>query len=288
MLVLGMKYAQKDFLGKVYISPSLKSSALSTSMKGTSNSTELATRYSWFELPKGIDVVRFFQFWTNDGNGRTDIDLSTELFKKVEDGFESKGLSSYYQLENKYVIEDKKVSFKHSGDYQDAPEPDGAIEYVDVRGIGALSDFSDEHYLVMYVNNFNQDDFLSYPSNRAGIMLLSNDEAVTKELYQQKSVFKQFQLVSEVRSVIPLIFDFKQNRLIWVDMSKEINVASNIGSANLNEFLLDVLGKVETTPSIYSMLALNASARGLIVDNPDEADVVFDENTPIFDLLSHL
>lgn len=288
MLVLGMKYAQKDFLGKVYISPSLKSSALSTSMKGTSNSTELATRYSWFELPKGIDVVRFFQFWTNDGNGRTDIDLSTELFKKVEDGFESKGLSSYYQLENKYVIEDKKVSFKHSRDYQDAPEPDGAIEYVDVRGIGALSDFSDEHYLVMYVNNFNQDDFLSYPSNRAGIMLLSNDEAVTKELYQQKSVFKQFQLVSEVRSVIPLIFDFKQNRLIWVDMSKEINVASNIGSANLNEFLLDVLGKVETTPSIYSMLALNASARGLIVDNPDEADVVFDENTPIFDLLSHL
>ena len=288
MLVLGMKYAQKEFLGKVYISPTLGSMALSTSMKGTSNSTELATRYSWFELPKGFDVVRFFQFWTNDGNGRTDLDLSTKLFKKTENGLGKMGMSAFTQLRDEYVIDGKKVSFKHSGDYQDAPEPDGAIEYVDIRGIEALLNSEDEHYLIMYVNNFNQDNFLSYPSNRAGVMLLSNDEAASKELYQQKSVFKQFQLVSEVRGVIPLIFDFKQNRLIWVDMPKEIASHSSVNRAGLDELLLDVLGKVETTPSIYSMLAINALARGVIVDNPDEADVIFDENTPISDLLSHL
>lgn len=288
MLVLGMKYAQKEFLGKVYISPTLGSMALSTSMKGTSNSTELATRYSWFELPKGFDVVRFFQFWTNDGNGRTDLDLSTKLFKKTENGLGQVGMSAFTQLRDEYVIDGKKVSFKHSGDYQDAPEPDGAIEYVDIRGIETLLNSEDEHYLIMYVNNFNQDDFSGYPSNRAGVMLLSNDEAASKELYQQKSVFKQFQLVSEVRGVIPLIFDFKQNRLIWVDMPKEIASHSSVNRAGLDELLLDVLGKVETTPSIYSMLAVNALARGVIVDNPDEADVIFDENTPISDLLSHL
>lgn len=288
MLVLGMKYAQKEFLGKVYISPTLGSMALSTSMKGTSNSTELATRYSWFELPKGFDVVRFFQFWTNDGNGRTDLDLSTKLFKKTENGLGQVGMSAFTQLRDEYVIDGKKVSFKHSGDYQDAPEPDGAIEYVDVRGIETLLNSEDEHYLIMYVNNFNQDDFSGYPSNRAGVMLLSNDEAASKELYQQKSVFKQFQLVSEVRGVIPLIFDFKQNRLIWVDMPKEIASHSSVNRAGLDELLLDILGKVETTPSIYSMLAVNALARGVIVDNPDEADVIFDENTPISDLLSHL
>ena len=288
MLVLGMKYAQKEFLGKVYISPALGSMALSTSMKGTSNSTELATRYSWFELPKGFDVVRFFQFWTNDGNGRTDLDLSTKLFKKTENGLGQVGMSAFTQLRDEYVIDGKKVSFKHSGDYQDAPEPDGAIEYVDIRGIEALLNSEDEHYLIMYVNNFNQDNFSGYPSNRAGVMLLSNDEAASKELYQQKSVFKQFQLVSEVRGVIPLIFDFKQNRLIWVDMPKEIASHSSVNRAGLDELLLDVLGKVETTPSIYSMLAVNALARGVIVDNPDEADVIFDENTPISDLLSHL
>lgn len=288
MLVLGMKYAQKEFLGKVYISPTLGSMALSTSMKGTSNSTELATRYSWFELPKGFDVVRFFQFWINDGNGRTDLDLSTKLFKKTENGLGQVGMSAFTQLRDEYVINGKKVSFKHSGDYQDAPEPDGAIEYVDIRGIEALLNSEDEHYLIMYVNNFNQDDFSGYPSNRAGVMLLSNDEAASKELYQQKSVFKQFQLVSEVRGVIPIIFDFKQNRLIWVDMPKEIASHSSVNRAGLDELLLDVLGKVETTPSIYSMLAVNALARGVIVDNPDEADVIFDENTPISDLLSHL
>lgn len=288
MLVLGMKYAQKEFLGKVHISPTLGSMALSTSMKGTSNSTELATRYSWFELPKGFDVVRFFQFWTNDGNGRTDLDLSTKLFKKTENGLVQMGMSAFTQLRDEYVIDGKKVSFKHSGDYQDAPEPDGAIEYVDIRGIEALLNSEDEHYLIMYVNNFNQDNFSGYPSNRAGVMLLSNDEAASKELYQQKSVFKKFQLVSEVRGVIPLIFDFKQNRLIWVDMPKEIASHSSVNRAGLDELLLDVLGKVETTPSIYSMLAVNALARGVIVDNPDEADVVFDENTPISDLLSHL
>lgn len=288
MLVLGMKYAQKEFLGKVYISPTLGSMALSTSMKGASNSTELTTRYSWFELPKGFDVVRFFQFWTNDGNGRTDLDLSTKLFKKTENGLGQVGMSAFTQLRDEYVIDGKKVSFKHSGDYQDAPEPDGAIEYVDIRGIETLLNSEDEHYLIMYVNNFNQDDFSGYPSNRAGVMLLSNDEAASKELYQQKSVFKQFQLVSEVRGVIPLIFDFKQNRLIWVDMPKEIASHSSVNRAGLDELLLDVLGKVETTPSIYSMLAVNALARGVIVDNPDEADVIFDENTPISDLLSHL
>lgn len=288
MLVLGMKYAQKEFLGKVYISPTLGSMALSTSMKGTSNSTELTTRYSWFELPKGFDVVRFFQFWTNDGNGRTDLDLSMKLFKKTENGFGQMGMSAFTQLRDEYVIDGKKVSFKHSGDYQDAPEPDGAIEYVDVQGIEALSNSEEEHYLIMYVNNYNRDNFSDYPSNRAGVMLLSNDEAASKELYQQKSVFKQFQLVSEVRGVIPLIFDFKQNRLIWVDMPKEIASHSSVNRAGLDELLLDVLGKVETTPSIYSMLAVNALARGVIVDNPDEADVIFDENTPIYDLLSHL
>ena len=119
-------------------------------------------------------------------------------------------------------------------------------------------------------------------------MLLSNDEAASKELYQQKSVFKQFQLVSEVRGVIPLIFDFKQNRLIWVDMPKEIFSHSSVDRAKLEEFLSDVLGKVESTPSIHSMLTLNALARGMVVDNPDEADVIFDENTPISELLSHL
>lgn len=288
MLVLGMKYAQKEFLGKVYISPTLGSMALSTSMKGTSNSTELATRYSWFELPKGFDVVRFFQFWTNDGNGRTDLDLSTKLFKKTENCLGQVGMSAFTQLRDEYVIDGKKVSFKHSGDYQDAPEPDGAIEYVDIRGIEHLLNSDEEHYLIMYINNYNQDSFLPYPSNRAGVMLLSNDEAASKELYQQKSVFKQFQLVSEVRGVIPLIFDFKQNRLIWVDMPKEIASHSSVNRAGLDELLLDVLGKVETTPSIYSMLAVNALARGVIVDNPDEADVIFDENTPISELLSHL
>lgn len=288
MLVLGMKYAQKEFLGKVYISPTLGSMALSTSMKGTSNSTELATRYSWFELPKGFDVVRFFQFWTNDGNGRTDLDLSTKLFKKTENCLGQVGMSAFTQLRDEYVIDGKKVSFKHSGDYQDAPEPDGAIEYVDIRGIEHLLNSDEEHYLIMYINNYNQDSFLPYPSNRAGVMLLSNDEAASKELYQQKSVFKQFQLVSEVRGVIPLIFDFKQNRLIWVDMPKEIASHSSVNRAGLDELLLDVLGKVETTPSIYSMLAVNALARGVIVDNPDEADAIFDENTPISELLSHL
>ena len=288
MLVLGMKYAQKEFLGKVYISPTLDSMALSTSMKGTSNSTELTTRYSWFELPKGFDVVRFFQFWTNDGNGRTDLDLSTKLFKKTENGFSQTGMSAFTRLRDEYIVDGKKVSFKHSGDYQDAPEPDGAIEYVDIRGIEHLLNSDEEHYLIMYINNYNQDSFLPYPSNRAGVMLLSNDEAASKELYQQKSVFKQFQLVSEVRGVIPLIFDFKQNRLIWVDMPKEIFSHSSVDSAKLSEFLVDILGKVETIPSIYSMLTVNALARGMIVDNPDEADVIFDENTPISDLLSYL
>ena len=288
MLVLGMKYAQKEFLGKVYISPTLGSMALSTSMKGTSNSTELTTRYSWFELPKGFDVVRFFQFWTNDGNGRTDLDLSTKLFKKTENGFSQMGMSAFTRLRDEYIVDGKKVSFKHSGDYQNAPEPDRAIEYVDIRGIEHLLNSDEEHYLIMYINHYNQDSFLPYPSNRAGVMLLSNDEAASEELYQQKSVFKQFQLVSEVRGVIPLIFDFKQNRLIWVDMPKEIASHSSVDSAKLSEFLVDVLGKVETTPSIYSMLAVNALARGMIVDNPDEADVIFDENTPISDLLSHL
>lgn len=288
MLVLGMKYAQKEFLGKVYISPTLGSMALSTSMKGTSNSTELTTRYSWFELPKGFDVVRFFQFWTNDGNGRTDLDLSTKLFKKTENGFGQVGMSAFTRLQDEYVVDGKKVSFKHSGDYQNAPEPDGAIEYVDIRGIEHLLNSDEEHYLIMYINNYNQDSFLPYPSNRAGVMLLSNDEAASKELYQQKSVFKQFQLVSEVRGVIPLIFDFKQNRLIWVDMPKEIFSHSSVDRAKLEEFLSDVLGKVESTPSIHSMLTLNALARGMVVDNPDEADVIFDENTPISELLSHL
>lgn len=288
MLVLGMKYAQKEFLGKVYISPTLGSMALSTSMKGTSNSTKLTTRYSWFELPKGFDVVRFFQFWTNDGNGRTDLDLSTKLFKKTENGFGQVGMSAFTRLQDEYVVDGKKVSFKHSGDYQNAPEPDGAIEYVDIRGIEHLLNSDEEHYLIMYINNYNQDSFLPYPSNRAGVMLLSNDEAASKELYQQKSVFKQFQLVSEVRGVIPLIFDFKQNRLIWVDMPKEIFSHSSVDRAKLEEFLSDVLGKVESTPSIHSMLTLNALARGMVVDNPDEADVIFDENTPISELLSHL
>ena len=71
-------------------------------------------------------------------------------------------------------------------------------------------------------------------------------------------------------------------------MPKEIFSHSSVDRAKLEEFLSDVLGKVESTPSIHSMLTLNALARGMVVDNPDEADVIFDENTPISELLSHL
>ena len=128
---------QKEFLGKVYISPTLEVWLFLHLWKVHQTSTELATRYSWFELPKGFDVVRFFQFWTNDGNGRTDLDSTlTKLLKDRKIAWVRE--CQLYTIKRWICYWWKKVSFKHSGDYQDAPEPDGAIEYVDIRGIEHL------------------------------------------------------------------------------------------------------------------------------------------------------
>lgn len=273
-------FKSKDKLGKVYIDEALKKCTIPFALRSASKSLKTISKGSHIKMDKG-NTIRLFMHWSNikdkdviknsenyygdHDSGRVDLDLSAMFFDK---DFNVMERISYYNLKS------EPYRACHSGDITSAPN--GASEFIDIDIASAIK--YGARYVVMCVNSFTGQMFKNIPECFAGCMIRSKPKS--GEIFDPRTVKEKFDLTSESKQVVPIIFDLVENEIIWCDVS--INI-SGIGAGrgnnvDNNKRGITAMGKAFTTlnkPNLYDLFVLHAKARGKIVKDKESADTVF-------------
>jgi len=284
-------FKDKEKLGKVYIEEELKDCTIPLVLRDTNTSLKTISRGSKVSIPKG-NTIRLFIHWKNvnsklpsDDKGgtkrnsnfsynynedreagvRVDIDLSAVLFDK---DFKRLEAISYMNLKS------DEIEVYHSGDIVSAPR--GASEFIDINISKAIK--HKVRYIAMNVNMFTGQPFKNVPECYAGCMIRQAPNS--GEIYDPKTVEHKFDLASDSQMCVPLIFDLEESQIIWCDMSINVNeyYANNIEN---NSTGVSAIGKALTQlskPNLYDLFKLHAKARGTLVKEKSEADIVFGLN----------
>ena len=253
------RFGALDSLGKVWIDPDLDACPLPTAMRSASEGTRQVGRGT--RLPFGDDksTLRFFIYWVGQ-----DIDLSATLhdenFNMIEEISYTHLRSSLYES-------------CHSGDIVQAPR--GASEFIDITIDGAVK--AGARYVAMSVYVFSGPTFAEHKKVYAGWMTRSKPKS--NEIYDPKTVEQKIDLTSETKVSIPVVFDLVERKAIWTDLSKRPqygswgnNLHSNrAGLTDILEAIVDKSNKV----SLYELFSLHTAARGELVENKEDADIVF-------------
>src|SRR5574343_86552 len=282
------RFSSLEPMGKVYIDSSMKGMIVPFSQRSASRTLRTIVRGSRIKLEEGKNTARFFLWWHDLDNGRVDVDLSAMMYNSDWNYVDH---ISYTNLRSQY----DGVIACHSGDITSAPE--GACEFIDIDLDSVARNGG--QYIVMNVISFTGQKFSEMPECFAGWMMRTAPQS--GEIFDAKTVQNKIDLTSESRYSIPLVIDVVNREIIWGDLAlnKEPrssaynsphsprsysgrNVENMKGSVTL-------LGKSITSmkkATIHELMTLHASARGTIVDNKEDADIVvsMDGNITPFDI----
>ena len=262
---LRARYGALEPLGKVFVDPALKDVLLPFNRRGDSSTTagEIVSKGSRF--PFAGDVVRGFVWWKNGGEGRygsnrTDVDLSMVLF---DENMQQRGHVAFTNLSS--------AGMQHSGDIQDAPN--GASEFIDFDVKKVLA--TGARYLALSVIVYTGQTFDTFPCF-CGFM--ERDSIKSGRVYEPESVRLRFDVSSKTTQHMPVLFDLKERKVIYADMA--MASAGRYGAVarqnDKNEAMTQgMLTLPDRKPTVYDVVLLNAQARGTLVDDREEADVVF-------------
>jgi hypothetical protein len=168
-------------------------------------------------------LVRLFLHWCQPKGGYdTDLDLSVALYDK---DWKYVGVCSYYQLD--CTIAGKSIA-KSAGDMRDAPFPDGATEFVDLRREEARA--AGVRYAVMVVNAYAGMTFSQLERGYAGIMLRDDEHGAH---FDPRTVTLKFALQGENGVFMPLVFDVDDGTIHWLDVYSTGHIAfNNVATSN--------------------------------------------------------
>lgn len=267
-------YKQKDFLGNVYLSEDFKNYLIPFSQRSASKSLKTIVRGSKLPINDNAKVVRGFIWWTNncaDTHNRIDVDLSSAIFDENWNYLEH---VSYTNLRS------NTYNACHSGDIVNGGSVDGTgvSEFLDVD-IDSVVKYGGR-YIVYQVYNYSEIKYSDMTHCMFGYM--EREDVNSGEIYEPKTVSQKMDLTSQSTVCIPMIFDCIERKMIWCDMNVSLNGChSNYGGNNLESNLSGVsatcYGMVNMIkPNLYDLINLHIKARGLFVDNKEDADVIFD------------
>lgn len=255
-------------LGKSFLDEKLKNYLVPFSQRSASKALHTIVRGSRIDLPDA-KVIRFFLWWEN-GNLRTDIDLSAALY---DQNFVYRDVVSYYNLKN--------YGGHHSGDIVDAPE--GAAEFIDIDIEKSLE--MNVRYVVLSLNSFTQQPYCDLPECFAGWM--ARTQADSGEIFEPKTVRNKIDLASDTRICLPLIADLYENKVVWTDIALKNqpswnNVQQNLSGVSLMTRAMTGLTKT----SLHDLFSLHIAARGEQTYSIENADTIFsvDQGITPFDL----
>lgn len=225
----------------------LKNYLIPFSQRSASNSLRTIVRGSKIPL-ECQKTIRFFIWWTEDGNERIDVDLSAVAYKE---GWEYDNHISYTNLKS-----EKGIVACHSGDLTSARK--GAAEFIDIDIKSCIN--SGVRYIVMNVISYTRQPFNKIPRVFAGWM--NRTKPKSGEIFEPKTVENRFDLCNSGTNCIPLIIDLKENKVIWCDLAYKSNMHFNNVELNYNSIVTICRGIENINKmSLYSLFKLHQKAR---------------------------
>lgn len=276
-------YKSKDFLGNVYLSEKFKSYIVPFSQRSASKAQKTIVRGSKLPIAENTNALRGFIWWTNmdegsgdHGNARIDIDLSAAIFDENWNYMEH---VSYTNLRSDRYRACLSGDITNGG----SVNGDGASEFLDVD-IDSVIKYG-ARYVVYQVYSYTGQKYSDMPHAMFGWM--SREDVKSGEIYEPKTVEQKMDLTSQSTVCIPVIFDCVNREVIWCDMNLSIDGCStNRGGNNVESNLSGVAATCYSMvnmskPNLYDLIDLHIRARGLKVDNKEDADIIFDIETGI-------
>ena len=273
------QYKSKESLGKVYVDEEFKNYLVPFSQRSASSTTKSVVRGSQLPIKSDATAVRAFIWWTNTANndgwddGRVDIDLSAAVYDSDWNYVEH---VSYTRLRS------GKMKAFHSGDITNGGSLNGkgVAEFIDVD-IDAVAE--NGRYIVYQVYNYTGQHYSTLENCRFGWM--EREDVQSGEIFEPTTVNMVMDVNAEGVTAIPVIFDCVERKFIWCDMNLAIE-SSHCGGNNLESNLTGVTATCYAMthlnkPNIYDLAMLNAMARGTVVTDRNEADIIFSNDTTV-------
>jgi len=272
-------YGQREPMGKVYLSEDYRNYVVPFSQRSASKAMKTIVRGSRLPMDSQTNAVRAFIWWTNMDkcdfesydSGRIDIDLSAAIFDE-----------NWNYMEHVSYTNLKSAKYKacHSGDIVNGGpvDGDGVSEFLDVDVDSVVR--CGARYVVYQVYSFTCQTYADMPHAMFGWM--ERAEVDSGEIYEPKTVEQKLDLTADSMVCIPVIFDCVKREFIWCDMNMSLSgIHANIGGNNLESNLSGVAAVCYSMvnvkkPDLYDLIALNVMGRGVLVDNREDADIVFD------------
>ncbi len=268
------QFSQKSALGKVFIDTDLVNYLVPFSQRSASKTVKTIVRGSQIPINQDAKAVRGFIWWTNAYASRVDLDLSAAIYDENWNYVEH---ISYTSLRS------AKYKSCHSGDITNGGDMKGkgVAEFIDID-IDTVAKNAGR-YVVYQVYSYTEQKFSNLPNARFGWM--ERDDVNSGEIFEPSTVEMKIDLTSNSTTVIPVIFDCVDRKFIWCDMALGIsctrcsgnNLESNLKGVTAVCYAMTHLSK----PNLYDLLVLNAQARGEVVTDRNNADIIFSNDTTV-------
>lgn len=260
--------SSRSSLGKVYIDNEFEKFVVPFSLRNASSASKIAVRGSRLPVDITNNILRLFTWWTNTEDERVDIDLSAGMFNE---NLEMINHISYHNLREEHL------KCYHSGDIVDGGsiKGKGVSEFIDFD-LSTIPGYC--RYVVFSLHNYTGQSFNKLPNCCFGWMQRSdlNDGNV----FEPSTVDMLIDVNANSIVSIPAIYDCVTNEIIWCDLNinmSSIDKPNNIINSRyaLSKAIEAVINFSNTKPSLAELCKFNATARGEIVDNIEDADIIF-------------
>lgn len=270
--VLAARFAKLPALGKVYVDPALAGYSVPFAQRTAQKALRTVGRGSRIDLG-GEPIMRAFLWWNETGVdkagdaysiGRTDLDLSCAV---LDSSFNYVSHCSFTQL--------VEQGLTHSGDITSAPQ--GACEFIDID-FAQLPD--NAAYIALVAFAYTQQNFADMPEAYLGWMARADGQS--GEIYDARTVRQKVDLATAGQRVLVGYVDVARRQFVWADLV----LPARCGGFNAIETATDMTSLLARgivnplRPTLGALLTDHANARGELVANPEEADLVFTSQRP--------
>lgn len=246
------RFSKLPRLGKCYVDIELCNYPVPFSERSASKALDTVSRGS--RIPFNGDIIRMFTYW-QEKSDRADLDLSCWM---LNDDLSVNGYVTYYNLkEGGYA--------RHSGDKISGSN--GACEFVDIE----VNKFP-TRYAMMQLISYTQQPFCDLTECFAGFMTRKNMQ--DGEIFEPRTVQNKFDISSNQRICVPIVFDMKYREAIWCDLTLSGTSRTIHGNLSKSQYLLKSVIELKKY-SLYELFLLHAQSRGVLVNDRKDADTVF-------------
>ncbi len=254
--VMRRRIAALPPLGRVWVDARLKEVPVPFAMRSVNTAVRTYVRGTRVPFRADAKVVRPFIHWY-DEKGTEDLDLSVGLYD------DKLKLVTHVSFTN---LKDSPLNCCHSGDVRHRIGP--SAEYVDLDVQRCLA--GGLRYGVVQVYNYNGRPMHTVKDCVFGLMEREHPRA--NEVFVPKTVSNCMGLANEGTCVVVCVIDLRDRQYVWADVESRQGLPTlETGAGQTGQVLRALLSG--TRMSVYDLLAMHASERGMPAPDPSSADL---------------